>query len=74
MQEEGSAEPGNAGFQVLMKMRQETCTKLKRPPSGRGLMISIRHEHLSIPLSRMTLACGYTNGDLALCNGRLTVQ
>ncbi len=27
-----------------------------------------------IPLSRMTLACGYTNGDLALCNGRLTVQ
>ncbi len=28
----------------------------------------------SVPLSRMTLACGYTNGDLALCNGRLTVQ
>ncbi len=27
-----------------------------------------------LPLSRMTLACGYTNGDLALCNGRLTVQ
>ncbi len=29
---------------------------------------------LLVPVSHIWLACGYTNGDLALCYGRLTIQ